>query len=81
MNRKMNEKLLRSGSFYVCEAISSQTRDLILMKLWGYIEFITLYCIGLFSTSGSNPEPEVARFPITSYMFYEKNILKGDIET
>ena len=37
--------------------------------------------MGLFSTSGSDPEPEVARFPITSYMFYEKNILEGDIET
>ena len=43
------------------------------MKLGGYIEFITLYCMGLFSTSGSDPEPEVAHFPITSYMFNEKN--------
>ena len=51
------------------------------MKLGGYIEFITLYCMGLFSTSGSDPEPEVARFPITSYMFNEKNISEGDIET
>jgi len=51
------------------------------MKLGGYIEFITLYCMGLFSTSGSDPEPEVAHFPITSYMFYEKNISEGDIET
>ena len=73
--------LLRRGSFYVCESISSWTRDLILMKLGGYIEFIRLYCMGLFSTSGSDPEPEVARFPITSYMFYEKNISERDIET
>ena len=51
------------------------------MKLGGDIEFITLYCMGLFSTSGSDPEPEVARFPITSYMFNEKNISEGDIET
>ena len=51
------------------------------MKLGGYIEFITLYCMGLFSTSGSDPEPEVAHFPITSYMFNEKNISEGDIET
>ena len=51
------------------------------MKLGGYIEFNTLYCMGLFSTSGSDPEPEVAQFPITSYMFHEKNISEGDIET
>ena len=51
------------------------------MKLGGYIEFNTLYCMGLFSTSGSDPEPEVAQFPITSYMFNEKNISEGDIET
>ena len=32
----------------------------------------------LFSISGSDPEPEVARFPITSYMFYGKNISEGE---
>ena len=36
--------------------------------------------MGLFSTSGSDREQEVAGFPITSYMFYEKNILEGDLE-
>ena len=51
------------------------------MKLGGHIEFNTLYCMGLFPTSGSDPEPEVARFPITSYMFNEKNISEGDIVT
>jgi len=51
------------------------------MKLGGYIEFITLYCMGPFSTSDSDPEPEVARFPKTSYMFNEKNISEGDMKT
>ena len=75
------QQRVRSRFFYVCKSISSWTRGRILMKLGGYIEFITLYCMGLFSTSGSDPEPEVARFPITSYIFHEKNISEGGIET
>ena len=51
------------------------------MKLWGYKELTLNWCNVIFSTSGSDPEPEVTRFPITSYMFYEKNISEGDIET
>ena len=34
------------------------------------MEFISVYCMGLFSTSGFDPEPEVERFPIFSYMFH-----------
>ena len=59
----------------------SDTSGPIGMKLWECIEFTLKPCIVIFSTSGSDPEPEVERFPITSYMFYEKNISEGDIET
>ena len=65
--------------FFMCAKRSPPRRDQ--RKLGGYIDFIMLYCMGLFSTSGSDPEPEVARFPITSYMFNEKNISEGDIVT
>ena len=40
--------------FYECKSISSQTRELIPMKLWGFIESILSYFIGLCTTSGSN---------------------------
>ena len=38
------------------------------------MEFVLVYCMGLFSTSGFDPEPEIERFPIFSYMFHGKNI-------
>ena len=60
---------------------SSDTRGPIWMKLWGCIGLTLRLCNVEFLISGSDPEPEVARFPITSYMFYEKNISKGGIET
>ena len=60
---------------------SSDTRGPIWMKLWGCIGLTLRLCNVEFLISGSDPEPEVARFPITSYMFYEKNISEGDIET
>ena len=44
------------------------------------MEFISVYCMGLFSTSGFDPEPEVERFPIFLYMFHGKNISAGEKE-
>ena len=44
------------------------------------MEFITVYCMGLFSTSGSDPEPEVACFPIAPYIFHGKNISEMGVE-
>ena len=52
----------------------SPAGHVIMMKLEGF------YCMRIFSTAGSYSEPEVAHFPIMSYMFYEKNISEGNVE-